>query len=359
VVTDRVPPAADVMPFREGEAIDAVALAAHLAGRLPGADGLPEVWQFGGGNANLTYLVRYPSGAEYVVRRPPHGPVAPTSHDMGREFRVLSVLHRAFPPAPRAHLYCEDAAVIGAPFFVMERRRGTVVRGVVPPEFGGGRDPVVNRRLSEVLIDTLADFHRVDPAAIGLETLGRPEGFLARQVSGWTERYERARTRDIPAATQVSRWLADRLPPSPPPTLLHNDWRLDNMMVASDDPGRVVAVFDWDMCTRGDPLADLGSLLSMWFESGEDAAPPAPMPSRLPGFMTRVEAVRRYGERSGRDVGRVPYYHVFGLFKMAVVVQQIFVRYQRGQTKDARFAAMDQAVGVLMDLARTQAERSG
>jgi aminoglycoside phosphotransferase (APT) family kinase protein len=351
VTTARTPPAADVMPFREGEELGAAPLAAYLEGRLPGARGIPEVWQFGGGNANLTYLVRYPE-AEYVLRRPPHGPVAPTSHDMGREFRVLSVLYTVFPAAPRAYLYCEDAAVIGAPFFVMERRRGVVVRGVVPPEFGSGRDPVANRKLSEVLIDTLVELHRLDPAAVGLETLGKPEGFLARQVRGWTERYERARTRDLPAAAEVTRWLADRLPPSPAPTLVHNDWRLDNMMVAFDDPGRVVAVFDWDMCTRGDPLADLGSLLSMWFEPGEADAPPAPMPSREPGFMSRAEAIRRYGERSGRDVRGMHYYYVLGLYKMAVVVQQIFLRYHRGQTQDARFAVLEQAAAALMERAQ-------
>jgi aminoglycoside phosphotransferase (APT) family kinase protein len=345
------------MPFREGEELDAARVGAYLTGKLPGCAGLPEIWQFGGGNANLTYLVRYSSGEEYVLRRPPLGPVAPSAHDMGREFRVLSVLYRAFPPAPRAYLYCPDPGVIGAPFFVMERRRGIVVRGVVPAEFGGGRDPAANRKLSEVLIDTLVDLHGVDPAAVGLGALGRPEGFLARQVHGWQERYERAKTREIPGAAEVARWLVERLPPPPAPTLVHNDWRLDNMMVAFDDPGRVVAVFDWDMCTLGDPLADLGSLLSMWFETGEDVPATAPMPSREPGFLTRAEAVRRYGERSGRDVSRVPYYHVFGIYKMAVIVQQIFVRYHRGQTKDVRFAVMDQVVEGLIRLARSHAER--
>ncbi len=346
------------MPFREGEQLDPRALAPRLEGKLPGAHGVPEVWQFGGGKANLTYLVRY-GEHEYVLRRPPHGPVAPGSHDMAREFRVLSVLHRGFPPAPRALLYCDDASVIGAPFFVMERRHGIVVRETVPPEFGGGADAEANRKLSEVLIDTLVDFHRVDPASVGLETLGRPEGFLGRQVKGWQERWERAKTREIPVATEVSRWLGDHLPPSPPATLVHNDWRLDNMMVAFDDPGRVVAVFDWDMCTLGDPLADLGSLLSMWLEAGEDVPLVAPMPSRERGFMTRAEAIRRYGERSGRDVSRMPYYAVFGIFKMAVIVQQIYFRWQRGQTKDQRFAALDAVVEGMMHMAEARLRELG
>jgi aminoglycoside phosphotransferase (APT) family kinase protein len=272
---------------------------------------------------------------------------------------VLSVLYRSYPPAPRAFVYCDDRSVIGAPFFVMERRRGTVVRREVPPEFGGGADPLANRKLSEAMIDALVAFHAVDPRAAGLETLGRPEGYLQRQVKGWTERWERAKTREVAAAPGVIAWLADNLPPSPAATLVHNDWRLDNMAVAPDDPGRCVAVYDWDMCTVGDPLTDLGTLLSSWFEAGEEYAFLASMPSRVRGFMTRREAVARYATRSGRDVGRIGYYHTFGLFKMAVVVQQLFYRYHRGQTKDARMAGGEAVAEGLVNLAREQIERQG
>jgi aminoglycoside phosphotransferase (APT) family kinase protein len=347
------------MAFRAGEELDAGRLGPYLDGKLPDAKGAPELWQFGGGNANLTYLIRYPNGVEYVLRRPPHGPVAPSAHDMGREYRVLSVLHRAFPPAPRAWLLCEDPSIIGAPFFVMERRHGIVVRRNVPPEFGGGRDPVANRKLSEVLIDTLVDFHQVDPRSVGLEGLGKPDGFLVRQVEGWTERWTRAKLDDVPAATDLARWLAAHLPPSPPPTLIHNDWRLDNMAVAADDPGRCVAVYDWDMCTRGDPLADLGTLLSQWIEAGESQPPVSPMPSGEPGFMTRAEAIERYAKRSGRDCSRIAWYYVFGMFKIAVIVQQIFVRWHRGQTKDERFALMGQVAAGLMGLAHEHAQKIG
>ena len=178
-------------------------------------------------------------------------------------------------------------------------------------------------------------------------------------MRGWTERWERARTHDIPAATELARWLADRLPASPAPTLLHNDWRLDNMAVAFDDPGRCVAVYDWDMCTLGDPLADLGTLLSQWIEAGEDQPPVSPMPSREPGFLTRAEAARRYAARSGRDVARLPWYYVFGMFKIAVIVQQIHFRYHRGQTQDARFAPMGEIAERLMVLARNHAAALG
>jgi aminoglycoside phosphotransferase (APT) family kinase protein len=286
-----------------------------------------------------------------VLRRPPLGPVAASAHDLRREWRALSRLWRGFPLAPRAFLHCAEPAVIGAEFLVMERRHGIVVRGCVPPEFGSGRDPEANRELSLVVVDTLASFHAVDPAAVGLQDLGKPDGFLRRQVRGWADRLERARTRDVPVADEVVRWLEANLPPSPSATLVHNDWRLDNMAVAPDDPGRCVAVYDWDMCTLGDPLCDLGTLLSMWSDPGEAPAGMNPMPSQVPGFLGRRAAAGRYAERSGRPLDALGYYLVFGTFKMGVVLQQIFVRYERGQTRDPRFAGLGAAADDLFRLA--------
>jgi aminoglycoside phosphotransferase (APT) family kinase protein len=344
------PPDPDVVPPRAGEELDPDIVGRYLAGKIPGAEGTPEIWQFPGGHANLTYLVRYPQ-ARYVLRRGPHGDVAAGAHDMGREYRVLSVLYRQFPLAPRAFLYCEDPSVLGARFFVMERRHGLVVRRDVPPEFGGGTDPAQTRKLSEVIIDTLAQFHAVDPKAAGLETLGKPEGYLQRQVKGWSDRWTRAKTKALQKADEVIAWLTSHMPASPPPTLVHNDWRLDNMAVAADDPGRCVAVYDWDMCTVGDPFTDLGTLLSSWYEANEPFEFLSPMPSRSPGFMTRAEAITRYGEQSGRDVSGMPYYFVFGLFKMAVVVQQLYFRYHQGQTKDDRMAGGEMVAEGMIGLA--------
>jgi aminoglycoside phosphotransferase (APT) family kinase protein len=344
----------ETIPIRSGEGFDVARLAGYLRGRLPGAEGPLTVEQFGGGHANLTYLLRFGSGAsvvEYVLRRPPLGPVAASAHDMGREYRALSALHRGFPLAPRPFVYCEDPAIVGSSFFVMERRHGVVVRGVIPERFGGGRDPQANRKLSEVVIDTLAEFHAVDPVPIGLGELGKPEGFLRRQVTGWAERFERSKTVDLPIADALARWLLDSLPGSQTPTLLHNDWRLDNLAVAHDDPGRCVAVYDWDMCTRGDPLADLGTVLALWSDPGESPAGTNPMPTQSSGFLSRAQAAARYQERTGRDVSAVPYYLVFGTFKMAVVLQQIFFRFQRGQTQDSRFAGLGPAVEALFQLA--------
>jgi len=352
------PIATELIAVRTDERFDEAVLHAYLRDKLEGGELPLRVEQFAGGHANLTYLLHYGEGnrdVEYVLRRPPLGPVAPGSHDMHREYRALSVLWRAFPAAPRAYLYCDDPNVIGAPFFVMERRRGIVIRGSVPAEFGGGEDQRANRKLSEVVIDTLAEFHAVDPGALGLDSLGRdPEHFMERQVNGWAGRYERAKTGTIEVAEELARWLVDNLPRSLSSTLLHNDWRLDNMAVDPEDPGRCVAVYDWDMCTLGDPLADLGTLLALWNNRGSAPEGMSPMPTQSVGFMSREEAVGRYGERSGRDVSGVPYYDVFGTFKMAVVLQQIYFRYHQGQTKDERFAGLGAGAVGLFELAASR-----
>jgi aminoglycoside phosphotransferase (APT) family kinase protein len=252
---------------------------------------------------------------------------------MRREYGALSRLWRAFPQAPRAFLLCDDAAVIGADFFVMERRDGVVVRRRIPERFGGGGDPTANRKISEALIDTLAALHEVEPEAVELDGLGKPDGFLKRQVEGWSARYEAARTSDVAIAEELGRWLLDELPASPRATLLHNDWKLDNVALDPGDPGRCVAVFDWDMCTVGDPLCDLGTLLCSWFEAGEPVIGIA-SPTQSEGFMKRGEAVKRYAERRGIDAGLVPYY-----------------RYERGQTHDERFAGMQDGARGLFERA--------
>jgi len=348
----------ELIPVRPGEELDERELARFLRNKLEGAEAPLEVLQFAGGHANLTYLLRF-GDREYVLRRPPIGTKAATAHDMGREYRVLSVLYKVFPLAPRAFLLCDDPSVIRAPFFIMERRCGTVVRRAIPEEYGGGRDPGMNRALSEVIIDTLVELHSVDYEAIGLGGIGKPEGFLKRQVRGWTERYEKARTEEIGCVADLTQWLADKLPESPAATIVHNDWRLDNIMLDPGEPGRAVAVFDWDMCTLGDPLADLGTLFSLWFEEGEVVKEMCLMPSYTAGFMTRREATERYGEKSGRDMASMDFYRVFGLFKMAVIAQQIYYRFHRGETKDERFRPFGMAAAFLITMAWQQAQASG
>ena len=338
---------------RPDERIDVAGLADWLRGRLPGAGAPLTVRQFSRGKANLTYLLRFGEDdpVEYVLRRPPLGPVAPGAHDMAREYRVLSTLWRAFPKAARAHIFCEDESVIGAPFFVMERLHGVVVQGTVPERFGSGLDAEANRKLSEVVVKTLAEFHRVDPREAGLGDLGHPDGFMERQVEGWTARWDRAKHEDNPLAIELATWLRDRLPPAGPTTLLHNDWRLDNMAVDPDDPGRCVAVYDWDMCTRGDALADLGTLMSVWYDPGEAPSELNTMPTHSPGWMRRADAIDLYGRDTGFDLTNVDWYVVFGTFKLAVVLQQIYIRWLRGQTKDERFAVMGEGARQLLELA--------
>jgi aminoglycoside phosphotransferase (APT) family kinase protein len=348
---------ADTTPVRDDERFDECRLADYLRGRLVGAEGPLVVRQFGGGAANLTYDLDF-AGREYVLRRPPLGPLAPSSHDMAREHRVLSVLHRSFPPAPRAFLFCEDPAVIGAPFLVMERRVGIVVRRSMPKAYAGM--PEAPRRMSEALVDALADLHAVDYAALGLETLGRPDGFLERQIEGWHGRWEKAQREPLPDMESVHLWLRAHSRPSPPPSLVHNDYKLDNVMLDGADPGRLVAIFDWDMCTLGDPLSDLGALLCYWSEPDDPPAlrAMAMMPTEAAGFLSRAELVRRYQVRSGRDCSAIDFYHVLGLYRLAVIAAQISIRFHRGQTRDQRFAAFGALVPVVAAAARARAERA-
>jgi aminoglycoside phosphotransferase (APT) family kinase protein len=341
----------DLIEVRPDERFDVHALTGWLKTVEDLPSGMPEVSQFGGGKANLTYLLRFPGGGELVLRRPPLGPVASGAHDIGREYRVLSRLWASFDKAPRAVAYCDDESVIGSPFLLMERRNGVVVRGVIPEVFGAGSDGVATRKLSEVVIDTLVELHAVDPASCGLGHLGRPEGFLARQVEGWRGRWENAKHEDNPLAIELGRWLEANLPPDSRPTLLHNDWRLDNMAVARDDPGRCVAVYDWDMATRGDPLADVGTLMGSWFDPGEAPGELSMMPTQSPGWLSRDAAVQRYLERSGARSEHMDWYLVFGAWKLAVILQQIYIRWLRGQTQDARFANLDEGARHLFRLA--------
>ncbi len=346
----------DTISMRPDEQIDAGRLGDYLAGKLPDGDRPLAVRQFGGGAANLTYLLDF-EGQEYVLRRPPLGPVAASSHDMSREYRVLSVLHQAYPYAPRAFLFCNDESIIDAPFFVMERRHGVVVRRTLPDAYRA--IPNAARRMSEALVDALAEFHAVDYQTLGLGQLGKPDGFIDRQIEGWYRRWQAAKTADLAEMDTVYTWLKANQPVNTQVSLVHNDYKLDNVMLAADDPGRVVAVFDWDMCTLGDPLADLGALLTYWTEPGD---PPylqatAMMPLGVPGFLSRDELVARYAAKSGRAIGDIDFYHALGLFRLTVIVAQIYIRYARGQTQDPRFAAMEPMIPALARRARELATR--
>lgn len=335
---------AETIKVREGEDFDRKAVEEYLRRHIEGLpEGSLEVEQFPSGASNLTYLLRIGSW-EGVLRRPPLGPVPPKAHDMERESRLLTRLNPVYPLAPKPYFYCEDRSVIGAPFYVMERRRGIVIDDSFPE--GMEPTPELCRGISETLCDTLVGLHAVDYQAAGLGDLGHPEGFLERQVGGWISRYERAKTGEIPEVGPLTRWLASDIPESPPPTIIHNDYKLNNLILDPEDPTEVRAVLDWEMATVGDPLFDLAVSLSYYVEKDDPREIKRVLPTvtDAPGFMTREEFMQRYAEKSGRDLSRMHWYRVFGYFKLAVILQQIYVRWVRGQTKDERFATFGDRV---------------
>lgn len=346
-----------IIDVRTDEQLDQLSLAAYLHGKVPDSEKPLSIRQFGGGAANLTYLLQYgepdaDTMTEYVLRRPPLGPVAKSAHDMSREYRVLSVLYQAFPLAPRAFLYCEDPEIIGADFFIMERRNGVVIRQSIPADLYVDK-PDAPRLMSAALIDALADLHAVDYASLGLETLGRPLGFVDRQIEGWYKRWHAAKENDLALMDELYRWLKNNQPQHAIASLVHNDYKLDNTMLDRSDPSKLVAIFDWDMCTLGDPLCDLGALLCYWSEPSDPAyyKNASMMPVDNPNFMTRAELVERYANRSGRDVSNIHFYHALGLYRLVVIVAQIYIRYARGQTQDQRFATFGERIPLLLQAA--------
>ena len=333
-------------PIRAGEELDSSRLAPWLREHLRDAAGGVEIQQFRKGHSNLTYLVRA-DGSEYVLRRPPFGNVVKTAHDMGREFRVLSALAPVFSPAPRPIVYCDDESVLGVPFYLMERRRGMVLRTTLPPGFT--LTPALASGLCSCLVDTLIALHSIDYRAVGLDTLGKPDGYVKRQVTGWAERYRAAATEAVPEMDQVVGWLLAHLPPESGVAVIHNDYKFDNIMLSAEDPTRVAAIFDWEMATVGDPLMDVGTALSYWY----DPTDPAEVrtwsmgPTMEPGMWSRRRVLEAYLERTGRAMSGPEFYFAYGLFKLAVVVQQLHARYVRGFTKDIRFADMNEKVVAL------------
>ncbi len=342
---------------REEERLDAERLRPFLATALPGAEGPITVRQFRKGHSNLTYLVSI-GGREAVLRRGPFGASVKTAHDMGREWKLLSALQGVYPRAPRPLAFCDDEAVLGARFYLMERVQGVILRGDGAGS-GLALTPALLHATSTALVDNLADLHAVDLVRTGLGALGKPEGYVQRQVKGWIERYQAARTDDVPQIEAAAAWAAAHLPASGGAALIHNDYKYDNVVLDPADPSRVVAVLDWEMATIGDPLMDLGTALGYWTEPGDSPLLKAQAfgPTHLPGSLTRQEVAARYAERSGRPVGDLLFHYVFALFKLAVIVQQIYRRFVDGHTHDPRFASMIGMVRVLGAQAARALER--
>ncbi|BDC51925.1 aminoglycoside phosphotransferase [Bryobacterales bacterium F-183] len=315
----------DSAPIRPGEELDLQALQQYLGTPLA------SISQFPGGHSNLTYLLTFTDGQQAVLRRAPLGPVAPKAHDMVREARILEAVSPLFPAAPKPLRICEDPAILGVPFFLMERRQGRILRTEVPADIAA--QPDYAERISAAFVACLADLHRIDLAANGLLKLGKPEGFVQRQVKGWTDRWNLARTDDTPPDTDhVTAWLAANIPNSTAATLVHNDFKLDNVMLPADSIDRVEAVLDWEMATIGDPMIDLGLTLCYWCHSSFSTF------TAGPGWYTRDQFLHHYARLSGHEVQDIRFHETLGVFKLAVILQQIYFRYRRGQTSDPRFA---------------------
>lgn len=320
-------------PVRRGEELDVEAVDAWLKARVPSLSGTPRVTQYAGGASNWTYRLEYEKD-DLVLRRPPAGTKAKGAHDMGREHRVQEALRPAFPLVPEMVAHCRDPDVIGAEFYVMRR-----LEGVIPRKNLRGVDATQARRLSEAFVDTLVALHEVDATAVGLDKLGKGPGYARRQIEGWSTRYRKARTWNVPSFEGVMQWLAERVPDDAGACVVHNDFRLDNLVLDPEDPARVIGVLDWEMATIGDPLMDLGNALAYWTQADDGwfALRIRRQPTHLPGMMTRDEVVARYFEKRGMPPRDMTFHEVYGLFRLAVIVQQIYYRYHHRQTRNPAF----------------------
>lgn len=339
----------DTLKVREGEELDKEALYEFVQENIQDVPvGSLKIEQFGAGQSNLTYLLRIESW-EAVLRRPPLGPVAQKAHDMKREHTILSSLHPLYPTAPNPYVFSEDEQIVGSPFFIMERRKGIVIDSKFPDDVH--YSPQLGKKISEIMVDKLVELHSIDYNQTKLANISKPDGFMERQVHGWIKRYENAKTEKISGVNELTKWLETNIPVSQKPTIIHYDYKLNNAMF-SEDFNEMVGLFDWEMTTVGDPLADVGVALSYWSEADDPVELKQglgnPSVTIMEGFFTRREFLEDYANKSGRDISNIDFYLTFAYFKLAVIVQQIYYRYHKGQTKDPRFAHLDQFVANLI-----------
>lgn len=342
----------DATTVRKGEELDKARVEEFLKDSIPGLNGSLEINQFPKGHSNLTYLLSI-GDKEFVLRRPPFGKKAKSAHDMSREFRILKALKPVYKYCPEPFIYSEDEAVMGCPFYVMQRIRGVILRRDFPATLVFKPSQV--KELYEKVLRLQHELHNVDYKEIGLENLGKPDGYVKRQVTGWCERYKSARTPDAPDSEKVMAWLNEHMPSdTKKPGIIHNDFKLDNIVLDESNPTEIVGVLDWEMATIGDPLMDLGSSLAYWIQNTDhsDLQAIRMMPTNAEGAPTREELVKLYSELSGLETGSFDFYYCFGLFRLAVIAQQIYYRYYHGQTKDERFKNMIIGVHVLENAAR-------
>lgn len=332
---------------REGEEIDVNQLTEYLQQKLPDFKGPVTIRQFPGGVSNLTYLITT-KNSEYIVRRPPHGKKAKSAHNMSREYIILKHIHNIFPYCPKPYLYCEDPSIIGASFYVMQKLNGIILRRDLPQNLT--LEPKQATQLCHRLIEVHVELHTLDYEKANLSEIAKPEGYVNRQITGWSERYIQARTKDVPDCEQIMQWLAEHLPKETyHHCLIHNDYKFDNIILNPRDITKITGVLDWEMATIGDPLMDLGSSLAYWIQSDDpmEMQMIRRLPTHLPGMLSRSELVAYYAELTGNTIDNFNYYYIFGLFRLAVIAQQIYFRFAHGQTKDKRFAEFGKIVSIL------------
>ncbi|WP_066304205.1 phosphotransferase family protein [Bacillus sp. FJAT-29814] len=338
-----------ITSIRKGEDFNEENFHAFMLKNFPDWPNQPiEVNQFSAGFSNWTYLIRCGS-EEVVMRRPPGGPLPPKAHDMERESSLLNKLHPVFPYVPKPYLFCDDESVIGVPFYVMERKNGIVFDTSIPA--GIHLTEERGRQISYAFIDTLAELHKLDYKEIGLESFGRPQGFLERQVHGWIKRYENSKTHEVPQFDKLAKWFTSNIPLSYGESVIHNDYKMNNMMFSNQHLGKVEAIFDWEMSTIADPIFDLAISLSYWREPGDSEKLKTSLPSvtSQPGFLSRNDLIERYALKSGRDIPALHFYLAFAYFKTAVVMQQIYYRWVKGSATDPRFSSLNQSIDSLME----------
>lgn len=339
----------EAQSIREGEELDVNQVDQWLKSHVDDLQGSPSIKQFPGGSSNLTYLIRY-DNRDLILRRPPFGTKAKSAHDMGREYRVMSALKPVYPYVPNMVAHCKDDSVLGCEFYAMDRIKGIIPRKELPEEMQLSEQGI--SELCKAVVDRLIDLHKIDYKAAGLENLGKGWGYVDRQIDGWSKRYHNAKTDDVPDYEKVMQWLDDNRQEQVGVCVVHGDYRLDNVVLDPDDPTRVIGVLDWEMATLGDPLMDLGNTLSYWIEAND---PPAMhmmrlQPTHLPGMMSRSEVFNYYCEQMGFKNVNFTFYRVYGLFRVAVILQQIYYRFYHGQTKDQRFSVYGQVVNFLEQL---------
>ncbi len=354
----------DTKPIRQGEELSKKNLAEFLREKLNLKTDEIEISQFPAGNSNLTYCIKI-GETEYVLRRPPFGNQVKSAHDMAREFNVLEKLSKVYQPAPKPLIYSNDESIIGSEFYLMERRKGLIIRGklsepsAVADGFSFENSKDLQKKLVETFIENLVKLHSLDYKKIGFENFGKPEGYTRRQTEGWTKRYFNAKTDEHAELEKAIEWLNENIPNDDSASLVHNDYKFDNIMLVPDDLTKIVAVLDWEMTTIGSPLMDFGTTLGYWMPK---AAPPEMLhlpanPAILMKNFSHSDLAKLYAEKSGKDLSDLNFYYAFGVFKIAVICQQIYFRFVKGFTRDARFKNFNFFVNTLGKIALNAIEK--